>query len=352
MARAFGCGGAHIVAAAVDSDQLNLAKSAFRKPERSRVMREINLDRLRTLLAVADLGSFAAAARVLHLAPPTVTLHVAELESRLGARLLVRGRARVVPTGVGQSLIERARRLLADADEALDDVRRQVQGDSGRVRLGASTGAIAHLLPQALQTLGRQHAGIDVQAVVLTSSETLSRLAAGTLDVGLVALPQVAVAGLHIRPWRRDPVCAFVPSDWDVPRLVTPAWLAARPLILNDATTRLSRLTGDWFARAGLQPRARIELNYNDAIKSLVAAGWGAALLPHEAGAAEVDARIVRRPLRPALWRPLALAWRDGADDGATRRVLAVLDGLRQAPGGERVNPPSSASASTRPARG
>ena len=315
-------------------------------------MREINLDRLRTLLAVADLGSFAAAARVLHLAPPTVTLHVAELESRLGARLLVRGRARVVPTGVGQSLIERARRLLADADEALDDVRRQVQGSSGRVRLGASTGAIAHLLPQALQALAQQHAGIDVQAAVLTSAETLSRLAAGTLDVGLVALPQSPVAGLQIRPWRRDPVCAFVPADWPVPAFVTPAWLAARPLILNDATTRLSRLTVDWFARAGLQPRARIELNYNDAIKSLVAAGWGAALLPHEAGATEAEARIVRRPLRPALWRPLALAWRDGGDDGATRQVLAVLDGLRQTRAGVRVKPRSVASGSTPAARG
>ncbi|MDP5776169.1 LysR family transcriptional regulator, partial [Pseudomonas aeruginosa] len=44
-------------------------------------MREISLDRLRTLVAIADLGSFAEAARVLHLAPPTVSLHIADLES-------------------------------------------------------------------------------------------------------------------------------------------------------------------------------------------------------------------------------------------------------------------------------
>ena len=65
-------------------------------------MREISLDRLRTLVAVADLGSLAAAARALHLAPPTVTLHVAELESRLGARLLVRGRGRSRPPASGR----------------------------------------------------------------------------------------------------------------------------------------------------------------------------------------------------------------------------------------------------------
>jgi len=64
-------------------------------------MREINLDRLRTLLTVADLGSFAAAAKVLHLAPPTVTLHVAQLEERLGTRLLHRAPAGVTATSAG-----------------------------------------------------------------------------------------------------------------------------------------------------------------------------------------------------------------------------------------------------------
>ena len=128
------------------------------------------------------------------------------------------------------------------------------------------------------------HPDIDVQIAVLTSHDTLARIAQGTLDVGLVALPQTAVAGLSIRAWRRDPVMAFLPADWPLPARVTPG-SAARPLILNDATTRLSRLTTEWFALGGHRPEPRIELNYNDAIKSLVAAGYGATLLPHEAGA-------------------------------------------------------------------
>ena len=65
----------------------------------------------------------------------------------------------------------------------------------GRVRLGASTGAIAHLLPQAVARLRDAHPDIDVQIAVLTSHDTLARIAQGTLDVGLVALPQTAVAG-------------------------------------------------------------------------------------------------------------------------------------------------------------
>ncbi|MFY0476228.1 LysR family transcriptional regulator [Achromobacter marplatensis] len=297
-------------------------------------MREISLDRLRTLVAIADLGSFADAARALHLAPPTVSLHVADLEARIGAPLLTRKRGQVRPTSIGDTLLERARRLLAEADQALDDVQRQVQGLSGRVRLGASTGAIAHLLPQALESLGRHHPGIDVQVAVLTSQETLQRLHDGTLDVGLVALPQPPLDGLVLKPWRRDPVMAFLPASWAAPARVTPAWLADRPLILNDATTRLSRQTGEWFANAGLNPRARIQLNYNDAIKSLVAAGYGATLLPHEATAPQPDPRIVMRPLRPALWRPLGIAHRAEKVEQATRHVLDVLWELRAANGG------------------
>lgn len=308
-------------------------------------MRELSLDRLRTLVAIADLGSFAEAARVLHLAPPTVSLHVADLEAQLGAPLLVRKRGEVRASGVGEVLVERARRLLADADETLAAVQRQVQGLEGRVRLGASTGVIAHLLPRALEELSHSHPGIDVQVAVLTTQETLARLASGALDVGLVAgsaaargaAPQAAVPGVTVQPWRRDPVMAFVPARWATPARATPRWLAQQPLILNDEGTSLSRLVGEWFARAGEHPKARIQLNYNDAIKSLVAAGYGATLLPQEGAAHELpagavhDPRIAVLPLRPALWRPLGLAYRSGPVERATQLVLDVLWRQKQA---------------------
>ncbi|WP_144108591.1 LysR family transcriptional regulator [Paraburkholderia sp. BCC1886] len=292
-------------------------------------MREISLDRLRTLVAIADHGSFADAARALNLAPPTVSLHIADLEDRIGAPLLSRKRGHVRPSATGELLVERARRLLADAENALDDVQRQVQGVAGRVRLGASTGAIAHLLPEALDVLRKDHPAIDVQIAILTSQETLTRLAQGTLDVGLVALPQPPLAELVIKPWRRDPVMAFLPAHWRCPARITPEWIASRPLILNDATTHLSRLTAEWFAIGAQHPAPRIQLNYNDAIKSLVAAGYGAALLPHEAPTPIPDARVAMRPLRPALWRRLGIAHRAGNVERSAQHVLDALWDLR-----------------------
>ena len=81
-------------------------------------MRELNLDQLRTLVAIADLGTFSAACRALHLAQPTVSLHVSELEARLDTPLLLRGHRRVTPTAAGADLVSRARRLLREADDA------------------------------------------------------------------------------------------------------------------------------------------------------------------------------------------------------------------------------------------
>lgn len=290
-------------------------------------MRQLNLDQLRTLVAIADLGSFSAAARALHLAQPTVSLHISELESRLGARLVVRGSRRITPTAAGAVLVERARQLLRDADEAVAAVRRQAEGRTGRVRLGTSTGVVVDLLPQVLEALEERHAGIDVEVSILGSNEAMARLAMGTIDIGLVAMPQPPLRDLVVTRWRDQPMMAFVPRKWKSPQRATPKWLAQQPLIANDTSTHMYRLTTEWFAAAGEAPRPRIELNYDAAMRSLVAAGYGAAVLPVlPASDNPLDERMRMLPLRPALTRRLGIAHRPRAAlDGATESVLQIL---------------------------
>ncbi|MEJ1163182.1 LysR family transcriptional regulator [Variovorax sp. CCNWLW186] len=295
-------------------------------------MRQLNLDQLRTLIAIADLGTFSAAASALHLAQPTVSLHISELESRLGTSLVVRGNRRVTPTAAGAALVERGRKLLRDTDDAIEAVKRQAEGRTGRVRLGTSTGVVVDLLPQVLEALGVGHSGIDVEVSILGSNDAMSRLAAGTLDIGLVAVPQPPLRDLVVTPWRDQAMMAFVPQRWKAPKRVTPAWLAAQPLIFNEATTHMYRLTMEWFAAAGFAPRARIELNYDAAIRSLVAAGYGAALLPlQQSTDAALNERMQILPVTPRLTRRLGIAHRQRATlDGATLSVLKVLTEFRQ----------------------
>ena len=120
---------------------------------------------------------------------------------------------------------------------------------------------------------------------------------------------------------------AFLPDSWAPPKRVTPKWLADKPLIANDATTLLHRQTAEWFASGGVVPQPRIEMNYTEAMKSLVAAGYGAAILPVEgpsAAAAVVGIQAV--PLSPALWRETWIVHRAlPMVDGATLKLLTAI---------------------------
>ena len=119
-------------------------------------MRNLNLDQIQTLIAIADLGTFAAASQALHLAPPTISLHIKELEARMQVPLVLRGRRQAGLTAAGQALVEEGRKLLAASDDLVDIVRRRAAGSVGVVKVGVSAGVGIRLLPLVLEALGRR----------------------------------------------------------------------------------------------------------------------------------------------------------------------------------------------------
>jgi DNA-binding transcriptional LysR family regulator len=289
-------------------------------------MRELNLDQLRTLVAIADLGTFSAAGRALHLAQPTVSLHVSELESRLDTPLLLRGARRVTPTAAGADLVARARRLLREADDAIEAVERHREGQVGRVRLACTAGAVTHLLPQLIAAFEARHPDIDVQLALGTSAALMRRLFVDDFDLALVALPQPGYPTLAVTPLRRTPMLAILPAGMKAPAAVTPAWLARHPLILEEPDTHIAQTVTAWFAAAGLRPKARIEVTINEITRQLVATGYGVSVLPFEHADETLAGRLQVCPLRPALVRRLGLAHRPREQlDAPVRRVLDTL---------------------------
>ena len=300
-------------------------------------MRNLNLDQLQTLIAIADLGTLAAAAQALHLAPPTVSLHISELELRLGVSLVVRGRRQATLTPAGCEMVKGGRLLLAAADDVAEQARRRAAGREGVVRLGTSAGVSPQLLPRVLEVLASQCPGIDVKLEVLGSLDAMSRLQAGTLDIGIVAMPQAPSSGVCLTLWRHDPMVAFIPSHWDLPDLVTPEWLAARNWLSFSSSTQMYRLVAAWLGQGGQNPRPHIELNYPPALKSLVAAGHGVALLPFEYPDEHEAAGVAVRHLSPPLTRPMSLAHRISALPNAA--VSNVLQALGAFASDEQGNP-------------
>lgn len=269
-------------------------------------MRELNLDHLRTLLAVMDLGSFANAGAALNLAQPTVSLHLRELESRLDVRLLERGRRGVAATPAGMILIDYARKLLDLADHATESIQNHKEGRLGEVNVGASAGLIAHHMPKLLHRIAATRPDVKINLAVTTTAMAVAKLQSGELDLALVGAA-VRQSGLACIGWRSDSIMAYLPATWSAPKRVTPAWLHQHPLLMNEPGSALRHQTVRWFGQAGFFPQPKIALDNGEALKSLVAAGYGAALLPVES-TLERSAQMQVVPISPAMARRTYLA--------------------------------------------
>ena len=290
-------------------------------------MRNLNLDQLQTLITIADLGTFAAAAQTLHLAPPTVSLHIKELEARMDAALLVRGRRQAELTPAGEALVTEGRKLLLASDDLVELVQRRASGREGVVRVGMSAGVSTRLLPLMLETLIARSPGVEVRLEAVGSSESIKRLKAGTLDIGIVASPQPATAEIMMTPWRNDPMVALVPSSWDPPELVTADWLAGRRWASFAPATQMHGLISAWFRQAAQKPRPFLTMSYPGALVSLAVASQSAALLPLEIiDEQRLSSDLAIRHLSPQLMRPMALACRVAQyPNPAVETVLAVI---------------------------
>ena len=291
-------------------------------------MRQLNLDQLQTLIAIADLGTFAAAAQALHLAPPTVSLHVKELESWLDTLLVVRGRRQAELTPAGAVLVQEGRKLLAAGDDLVDRVRRRAAGRAGMVRVAVSAGVSTQLLPLMLQQLNAQSPDIELRLEAVGSAEAMRRLKGGTLDIAIVASPQPAAPEVRLQPWRQDAMVVLLPAAWAPPDAITPDWLAGRRWASFTPATQMHGLIAGWFGQAGLSPRPYLALSYPGALKSLAAAAQAAAILPFEEVADLADTpEVCIRPMAPPLMRPMAVACRQaGMADPAVTAVLDVID--------------------------
>lgn len=127
------------------------------------------MDRLAAMEAfvlVVDTGSFSAAARRLNVGQPAVSKLVAQLEERLGVKLLVRTTRGLTATEAGVKYYERARRSIEEADEAESAARGAGSGLTGRLRIcGAVTFARIHLMPRLPEFLAR-HPELEMEVVL------------------------------------------------------------------------------------------------------------------------------------------------------------------------------------------
>jgi len=147
----------------------------------------MDLRQLNALLAVAEHGSFSAAARALHTVQSNVSTHVARLERELGATLIDRATGQL--TEEGEVVVARSRRVQGELDALVADVASLHDEVAGAVRIGVIGTTARWLVPRLMTLMTERHPKVHVVIVDATTSSLIPQLESGALDLAVVNLP-------------------------------------------------------------------------------------------------------------------------------------------------------------------
>lgn len=285
----------------------------------------ITLRQLRAFAAAVETGSFGRAARALHLSQPALTVQIRGLEQALGLQLFDRSARGVQPTEAGRDFAAAFGRVLAELDGLVAEARDRAARRSGTVPLAVLPSVAATLLPPVLERLRRQHPGIRVLVRDAVAGRVAAQVRSGEAELGIGTLPAPDPA-LWAEPLFEDELLAVLPPGHALAaaRQLTPAMLAAQPLVLTDPASSLRALAEQAFAEAGETLRPACEVTYMSTAMALVRAGIGIGILPSTAPELRQPPLLETRPiLAGAMRRRLLLLSRAGASLSPAAEALA-----------------------------
>ena len=288
-------------------------------------MMTLNLGYLATFRLVAQRGSFSAAADVLGISQPAVSLQVRQLEQFLQTRLIERTGRGVKATAAGMALLLHGERIEQAVNEAVQSVNDCSQNVSGTVSLGTGATACIHLLPPLLQQLRERYPMLVVGVTTGNTQDIARAVEENRLDMGLVTLP-ASGRGLDITAVLRE---EFVFISASAQAELSPEALQNLPLIAFEAGSGTRTLIDGWFQQAGLQVTPVMQLGSIEAIKRMVAAGLGYSIIPRMAVARRYDSEGLHvQSLSPLLYRQLGVVLRQ--DTIRSKGITEVIRLLQQ----------------------
>ncbi|NEC25331.1 LysR family transcriptional regulator [Streptomyces sp. SID8111] len=289
----------------------------------------MDFKQLRALITVAEAGSVTRAAELLHLVQPAVTRQIRALEHELGVALFERTRQGMRLTAAGTTMVERARRALAELERARAEVRPTPGAVTGIVTVGLLDSA-GHLLAEPLASaVLRDHPGIELRLLTAYSGHLQQWLDEG--DVDLTLLYNLAgTPSLNAEPLVREKLWAVAPPSAGLrpERPVPLAEAASHPLVAPTAGHGLRTVIDAAAAQADVTMDLLVQTDSIHVQKELVRAGHGWTILPGVGIAQDVaDGSLSAAPLcEPEVWRSIVLATsRSGRITPAVEAVAAEL---------------------------
>jgi DNA-binding transcriptional LysR family regulator len=278
---------------------------------------------LRTLVAVAQEGTFAAAAQKIGLTQAAVSAQMQRLEAELGFALFDReGRAARL-NAMGQQILAQAQEVIRQ----VENLSASAAGPAatGRVTLGAIASVQRALLPKALAEFHRRSAGCRTRVIPGLSMELVNLVDAGEIDMALIIRPPFGLqSDLRWTTLAREPFRLIVPrqvkgDDWET-------LLASQPFIRYDRASFGGRQVDRFLRRTHSAVQDVSELDELEAIVELVANGVGVALVPQTAAWRRWPAKVRAIDLgQHTFHRDIGLVHRAPGTLGEPARLLIQL---------------------------
>jgi LysR family transcriptional activator of glutamate synthase operon len=273
----------------------------------------MELRQLRYLVALADECHFTRAAAREHIAQPALSQQIRRLETEVGLALVERTTRRVALTDAGELLVARARRILAEVDDAHAELGTLAGVKGGRLAVGALHTMGPVDLSLLLAAFHRNHPAVELTVREQSSEELAEMLRDDEIDLAFLSVTErIQSRGLELHRLVTEELVAVLPPQHALAGRdgVTMAELAGDPFISFRTGSRLRELL-DWAAAdAGFEPRIALESNESRRIRSLVSSGLGVAILPRSDAAGPGAAVAVTPLVEPALTRDVTLASR------------------------------------------
>lgn len=253
----------------------------------------MTLKQIRAFLAVAQSLSFAVACERLHLSQSALSLTIKALEEGLGGRLFSRNTRNVALTPEGESLLPLARRLVADWDNAEDEMRQRFTLKRGRVTLAAMPSFAGNLLPPILRTFRARYPNVNVTVNDVINEQVLEMVRDRHVELG-VAFEPMQSSSLAFTPLYLDRFVAVVPLDSPLAQRSEIQWqtLLEQPFITLQRPSTVRVMLEEHLQNRGMKLPVEFESHQLATVGRMVASGLGVSAVPalcvgqmHELGA-------------------------------------------------------------------
>ena len=241
----------------------------------------MRIDRLMYFIAVADLGSFSAAAEKLYTTQSAVSKQVLALERELGVSLFDRAHRRAVLTKQGEIVQQYAQKILDDHQEMLVKLRDVQEQEGGKVSIASIPVMQQYGITDLVGRFRRENADITMSVGEMEGGEILAALKQGGYDMAFLRLEQLNDSAYEAIPLTNDVLTALLPEQHELAeeKEISLAQLKDDPFLLLNEGTLLRGMCLDACRHSGFTPHISYTGTRNENIAELVAMGMGVSLV-------------------------------------------------------------------------